>query len=262
MDNSVRVWDSATGQPLAYQVEVQGAAIYHLVFSPNATVLAILHGARVELLAVDSGVTIAEFELGDMHNGIAFAAEDDLYIGGENGTLRQISRVADSNWQMQHIWQGPTPIRFLQASSRGNFLILVDQNNVASQFSLSKGRIGDGTLQLPGAVQEVVFDTTGVRVLLRTSRWIHRASSSVSGLIWIDTLFGPRPLRSAGLVFGNGSDRANIANRIFLPTARNGYFEFVELSFGGASAPNLFGNKDELLSEWRRRISASHLEGS
>ncbi len=262
MDNSVRVWDPGTGQPLAYQVEIQGAAISQLVFSPQATVLAILSGTRVKLLAVNDGATIADFELGDVHSGITFAAEHSLYVGGENGVLQLIARVADNNWQMQHVWQGPSPIRFLQASPRGDFLILVDQDNVASQFSLSEGRIGKGTLQLPGDVQEVVYDSSGVRVFFRTSRWIHRASSSVSGLIWIDTLFGPRPISSAGMVLGNGGDQPNIVSRIYLPAARNGYIELVGLSFAGASAPGLFGNKDELLNEWRRRIIAVHREGS
>ena len=169
-----------------------------------------------------------------MHNGITFAAEHSLYVGGENGVLQLISQVADNNWQMQHVWQGPSPIRFLQASPRGDFLILVDRDNVASQFSLSEGRIGNGTLRLPGVVQEVVYDSSGVRVFFRTSRWIHRASSSVSGLIWIDALFGPRPMRSAGLVLGNGSGQLSIVSRIYLPAARNGYIELVELSFAGA----------------------------
>ena len=262
IDNSVRVWDSSTGQPKAYQLDIQGAAISQLVFSPQATVLAILNGTDVVLLAVDDGTTIAEFELGDVHNGITFAAEHSLYIGGENGVLQLISQVAEDNWQMQHVWQGGSPIRFLQASPRGDFLILVDQDNVASQFSLSEGRIGNGTLHLPGAVQEVVYDSSGVRVFFRTSRWIHRASSSVSGLIWIDTLFGPRPIGSAGLVLGNGSGQPSIVSRIYLPAARNGYIELVELNFAGASTPGLFGNKDELLSEWRNRISAGHREGS
>lgn len=261
-DNSVRVWNSATGQPLPYQVDIQGAAISHLEFSPNATVLGILNGTRVVLLDVSTGKSIAEFELGDMHHGLAFAADDRLYIGGDNGVLRLITMVADHNWQMQHVWQGPSPIRLLQASPRGDFLILVDQNNFASQFSLSEGRIGGGTLQLPGAVQEVVFDISGTRVFFRTSRWIHRVSSSVSGLIWIDALFGPRPISGAGLVLGDGSGRPNVANRIFLPVARNSYIELVELSFSGSAVSGLFGNKDELLAEWRSRISAGHREGS
>jgi len=261
-DNSVRVWDSGTGQPLPYQVEIQGAAISQLVFSPNATILAVLNGTRVVMLAVNDGATIAEFELGDVHKGIAFVAEDSLYVGGENGALRLIAQNADNNWQTQQVWQGPSPIRLLRASPRGDFLVLVDRDDVASQFNLSEGRIGNGTLQLPGAVQEVVYDSSGVRVFFRTARWIHRATSSVSGLTWIDSLFGPRPMRSAGLILGNGSNQPNFANRIFLPAARNGYIELVELSFAGASAPGLFGSKDELLSEWRRRVSANHLEES
>ena len=262
MDNSVRVWNSRTGQPLPYQVEIQGAAISEVVFSPNATVLGILNGAQVVLLDVNAGTIIAEIELGDVHNGITFVAEDRLYIGGENGVLRLISHVADSNWQVQHVWQGPSPIRFLRASPRADFLVLVDQDDVASQFSLSEGRIGGGTLQLPGALQEVVFDASGARIFFRTARWIHRASSSVSGLIWIDSLFGPRPINGAGLVLGNGRSQSKVGARIFLPVARNGFVELAARSFAAATGSGLFGNKDELLNEWRSRVSATRLEGS
>jgi len=47
---------------------------------------------------------------------------------------------------------------------------------------------------------------------------------------------------------------------MYLPIAKNGYFEIVELGFGGSSSTGLFGNKDELLKEWRERIIASPLE--
>jgi hypothetical protein len=150
----------------------------------------------------------------------------------------------------------------LRASPKGNLLILVDQNNLASQFFLADGRIGDGTLQFPSEVQEVVFDENGTRAYFRTARWVHRASSSVVGLTWMDALFVPRALNGAGIVQGNGASSPGGKLRMYLPVASNGYIELVELSINRSGAAALFGNKQELLQEWRDRISAIPREGS
>jgi len=39
-----------------------------------------------------------------------------------------------------------------------------------------------------------------------------------------------------------------------LPAARNGFVELVELPFPGSASPALFGNRDDLLAEWRSRL--------
>jgi hypothetical protein len=49
---------------------------------------------------------------------------------------------------------------------------------------------------------------------------------------------------------------------MYLPVASNGYIELVELSVNRSGAAALFGNKQELLQEWRDRISAIPREGS
>jgi len=127
---------------------------------------------------------------------------------------------------------------------------------------LGEGRIGDSTLQLPSEVQEVVFDANASRAYFRSQRWVHRASLSTHGLIWTDALFVPRTLNGAGIVLGDGTPKSRVARRMYLPIAKSGYIEIVELGFGGSSSTGLFGNKDELLDEWRGRIIASPLEGS
>jgi len=195
-------------------------------------------------------------------SGLTFSADDQLYLGGEDGSLQLLSHSADSSWGLKQVWQGPARIRLLRASPKGDFLILVDQNNLASQFMLGEGRIGDSTLQLPSEVQEVVFDSNASRAYFRSPRWVHRASLSIQGLIWTDALFVPRTLNGAGIVRGNGTAESRAAHRMYLPIARNGYVEIVELAFGGSSSTGLFGNKDELHEEWRGRIIASPLEGS
>lgn len=253
-DNSIRIWKTDTGEPLPHMTEIAGAAITRMVFSPDASLLGVLNNERVWLLNVDSGELMADFELGEPHAGIAFASNNRLYVGAESGALRLINHDADAGWKLQQVWKGAAAIRWLEASPRGEYLVLVDENNLASQFILAEGRIADASLQLPAAVLDVTFSRSGTRALLRTPRWVHRASSSMAGLIWMDSVFGPKALNGSRIVFGSADAAGASANRTYVPALRNGFVELVELDFRGSSNPGLFGNREELLDEWQPRL--------
>jgi len=253
-DNSIRIWNTDSGQPLPYMAEISGAAVTRMVFSPDASLLGVLADDRVWLMNVINGEPVADFELGESHAGIAFAKDDQLYVGGDSGSLRLINKDDEGSWTLSTLWQGAAPIRWLEASPRGDYLVLVDQNDLASQFILAEGRLADGVLQLPKAVSDVTFSGGGSRALFRTSRWVHRASSSMAGLVWQDSVFAPKAIYGAGIVAASPDATAAGANRLYLPAARKGFVEFVELGFRGSSNPGLFGNKNELLNEWRPRL--------
>ncbi len=251
-DDSIRVWNTETGQPLPYTVELEGDAITGLRFSPDASLLGILKSESVVLLDTADGSVITKIELGELHRGLAFAADDRIYVGGESGALRLFVRDSDGDWSVQQPWQGSSPIRQLEASPRGEYLVIIDDTGLASQFILAEGRVGEQMLTFPAPVEEITFSRSGSRAFFRTSRWTHRASVSRNGLHWVDSVFSPKPLNGARIVFGPvGSDTAN---RAYLPTARNGFVELVELAFPGSTSPVLFGDKEELLTEWRARL--------
>ena len=252
-DNSIRIWEIDSGQPLPYTAEIAGAAVTRMVFSPDSSQLAVLNDDRVWLLSVGSGDLIAEFDVGEPHAGIAFAKDDQLYIGGDNGSLRLIRRDPDGSWNLSNLWQGDAAIRWLEASPDGEYLIVVDANNLASQFILAEGRIAGETLRLPAAVREVTFGGRGGHALFRTSRWVHRASASMAGLIWQDSVLVPKTFRGARIVAGNNA----AGNRTYLPAVRNGFVELVELNFRGSTSPGLFGNQDKLLEEWQPRLQGN-----
>ena len=251
-DNSVRVWNVATGQPLSWIAEIAGGTITELGFSPDSSILAVLQPTRITLLDVAVGARVAELELGEVHNDMEFAGVDRLYLAGESGVLHLLSRDADQVWSMQQPLQNSTPIRHLAAATRARHLIMIDADGLASLLLLEEGRIGENTLSFPTDVREIVFNRSGSRAYVRTSRWTHRLSLSASGLGWVDSVFSPKALNGAGIVFG--PDGSDTANRAYLPAARNGFVELVELPFPGAATPGLFGNKEELLSEWRTRL--------
>ena len=256
-DNSLRVWSTADGLPKPFIGDIPRGLVDKLAFSPDAKQLGILNGNNAEIIDTETGKLLARFELGELHKSLAFADADHMYVGSESGSLRVISRDPDGSWSLQSLWQGEAGIRWLEASPGARYLLLVDQNNLAQQFSLIEGRIGDATLQLPGAVEEVAFAPGGMRVLFRTSNWIHRVSSSAVGLIWIDAMLAPRALKDARMVFGNPAvdSAAALGNKVYLPVAGDGNVRLAELSFTASHGTGLFGNKQQLLDEWRSKLA-------
>ena len=256
-DNTVRIWNIVDGLPNQFIGDVPGEPVDRLAFSPGSTRLGIINGNNAEVIDTATGAVLARFDLGDVHKGLAFADDDHLYLGSESGALHMIARDSGGGWSLQTLWQTELAIRWLEAGPRAQFLVLVDQNNLAQQFSLAEGRIGEMALQLPGSIEEVTFAPNGYRVLFRTSNWIHRASSSATGLIWIDAILAPKSLNSARMVFGDPvlDDSAALGNRLYLPVAADGYARLEELGFTATQGPGLFGNKDQLLDEWRQKLS-------
>jgi WD40 repeat protein len=250
-DDSVRVWDLADGKPLPFMVEVPGGAVTALEFSPDASILAIVNTTRVVLLDTGSGDTVVEFPLGEAHAGVAFADDDNLYLGGNSGTLSVVARSVSGAWTLQQRWQGSFAIKWLRASPRGRHLVLVDQNDVAQQFDLEEGRIGTLSVSLPENVEDVAFNPVGSRVYFRTARWVHRASSSANGLVWLDAVFGPRPAHGGGIIV---SATTSAGNEIQLPVIRAGSVALEKLRFDASETPALFGNRDELIEEWRDKL--------
>ncbi|MGI9219512.1 MAG: AAA-like domain-containing protein [Woeseiaceae bacterium] len=255
-DNSIRVWDTQTGLPQSFFGEAVGSSIESLVFSPDASILAILGGNQVQIIDAEDGSELALFELAEQHQSLAFADSERLFIGSENGTLRVINREAPGNWVLQSLWQGDSPIRWLEASPQGRYLVFIDQGNLAQQFILAEGKLGEQSLRLPGAVEDVSFSPNGSRVLFRTARWIHRASSAAAGLRWQDAVFASRAVSGSRMVFGDvvTDSAAPLGNRVFIPVSANGYVQLASVGFDGTAGASLFGNKSELLAEWRDRL--------
>lgn len=254
-DSTLKVWRSANGEPLPFVFNIEGAPASHLAFSASGTLIGLLNGSRASIIDSSSGRLLIQYDAGAVFNGLTFAADDRLYLGDQGGALHLLSRNEDGNWDSQQVWQSAQGIRLLQASPRGDHLILVDQNNLASQFILAEGQIGDATLQLPSNVREIVFDAAGLRAYFGTARWVHRVNSSTNGLTWTDAVYVPKPLHGAGIVHGPISDGRG--HLMYQPVASGGYFELIKLDFSGLGSAGLFGSREDLLAEWRSRVSAT-----
>ncbi|MDX1499253.1 MAG: AAA-like domain-containing protein [Woeseiaceae bacterium] len=249
-DNSVRIWQADTGLPAPFFIQVPGNPVERMAFSPDGSRLALLSANRAHLVDTLSGEIEARFELGEPHRGIAFVEHDRLFIGNESGALVAVTLEPGGNWTVATVWRGATAIRHLAASPLANYLVLADQNNRVQQFSLVEGRPGTAALDLPATIEEIRFAPGGSRLLIRTGRWVHRASSSASGLVWLDAILAPPVLSSANLVFGAGHGGAALANRVHVVVAAADSVRLEALYFSGRPGPGLFGSREELLAEW------------
>ncbi|MBT8093122.1 MAG: AAA-like domain-containing protein [Gammaproteobacteria bacterium] len=257
-DNSVRVWDTQTGQPRSWKTDTAESKVNRLALSPDSAVLAVLHDNGARLIDVETGESITETALGEPHRAMAFAGNSQLYLGSENGSLDLLEADADgSSWKLRRLWQAEAAILWLETSPLGEFLVLVDDRNLASQFVLKDGRVSEATLRLPSTVHDVSFGGTNSRVMFRTARWVHRASASVGGLRLLDSVFIPRAAPGARIVAGMADDGQLAANRAYLPLLRNGFLELAELGFDAPAGVGLFGNSDELLDVWRVKLFAT-----
>lgn len=254
-DNSIRVWDPSTGLPQPFFAGIHGNPVEALALAPDGTRVALMSSNRVYVMDAADGRMVARFELGVRSRAMSFADDGSLYLGNESGALQVVAQDASGAWSYRTIWQGEAALRGLAVSPRSRYLVVVDAANRAMQFGLAEGKLGDMILDLPSTIEEVSFAPGGTRVLFRTQRWVHRASSALTGLVWLDAAIAPQGLAGAGMVFGASDDgAAALANRVYLPVPGNGFVRLAQVDFGQMSGPGLFGNRDTLLDEWRRKL--------
>lgn len=264
VDGTIRIWNAGSGSPRPHYADIAASPVRDMSFSSDSTRLAVLAGQRVLVLDVESGDVQVDMALGELHTDMAFGHDQSLYLGTERGTLRRLGRDRGGNFSLQNVWQGSQPLRTIGASAALPLLVIVDANNNAVLLDLQNGRTGRAELQLPEAVNDVVFSPSDTRVLFRTARWVHRASVSSSGLIWTDAVRAPTPISGSRMVIDRlpaaGTRNPDqlmlepLGDQVLLLTRDNGFAQVAELAFDNAHGTPVFGSRAELLDEWRRRL--------
>jgi WD40 repeat protein len=261
-DGTIRIWDAHSGLPRPFYGRASVSTIERMAFSPSGHALAVLSGQRVWIMNAESGVLLADIDLGELQSDLIFAKNQQIYLGGESGTLRNLSADRAGNWHLRSVWQGDSAIRQLAASPGRQQVVIVDALGVATLIDPADGRVGNTQLKLPGSVVEVLFSPSESRVLFKTAGWIHRALVSPGGLIWTDTIRAPKSLAGSGLVFEaagnlsrNDSHISDAAgDRVLILTRDTGLVEIAELRFSYSDGPVLIGSRANLLAQWREKL--------
>jgi hypothetical protein len=231
-----------------------------MVFSPSAKQLAVLGGQRVWMMNTETGVETASVDLGELHSDIAFMTDDELFLGGESGTLRSLYADRTGNWHLRNVWQGAAAIRLLEVAAGRKQIVLVNSLNEARLLDPADGRVSTDVLQLPATVTDVAFSPNESRVLFRTGRWLHRTVITPAGLLWTDSMRAPKALSGSRMVFDVANNPAGAAGgnlsggRVLILARDTGVTELTELHFDYSDGPALFGGRFELFKGWTERL--------
>ncbi|MGI9204678.1 MAG: AAA-like domain-containing protein [Woeseiaceae bacterium] len=254
-DGTIRIWDGHSGLPRPFYGKADVSRIDAMEFSPQATQLAVLSGQRVWVMSTEEGIELANVELGEVHNALAFAADDQLYLAGEAGDLRNFYADRTGNWHLRNIWRGTVPIRHLEIAAKRQLIVLVDGENAVRLLNPVNGQVSSSFLRLPNTVLDVAFSPNESRVLFRTGRWIHRALISPAGPIWTDSLRVPKATGGSQMVFdATPSPASQAGEHVLLLTSDTGKAELAELRFDYGNGPALFGTRSGLLREWTQKL--------
>jgi WD40 repeat protein len=260
VDGTLRVWDAHSGLPRPYKTVVSMSFVDDLQFSPSGNHLALLAGQRVAVIDIEQGRRIADMDLGEMYSGIAFATDSNLYLAGESGALRSLSADRTDSWNVKTVWQGESALRRVAVSADKQHIVIVDDQNRASLLNVREGRLGSSILQLPDAVKDIVFSPSEARVLLRTSRWVHRAGVYPSGLVWLDAIRAPKGLSGSEMVLDSGTEPDAsvdpLGGSVVLLSRDSGFAEIAELQFAPVAGPTVIGPRKQVLDEWRSKLGA------
>ena len=210
----------------------------------------------------ETGALITDVQLGENHSALAFADNDTLYLGSDAGVLRSLTINRAGGLSMRNVWTSAAALQNIEVSRNNHYLVIVDATDTARILDLRDGTVGEAGLQLPGPVHDIVFSPGDSRVLFKTARWIHRASVSLAGLVWLDAVRAPKALSGSRMVFEDQPDIDRplpdtadpFGDRVIVLTRDAGFAEVAELNFGHTAGPTLIGNKTELLSEWRDKL--------
>ncbi len=268
-DGSIRIWDAHSGLPRPFYGRASVSTIDRMAFSPNGQTLAVLSGQRVWIMDAETGALLADIELGELHTDLVFARDQQIYLGAESGTLRNLYADRTGNWHLRNVWQGASAIRKLAVSPGRQLVVIVDANNQATLLDPADGRVGTALLQLPDSVIDIAFSPSESRVLFKTARWIHRALVSPGGLIWTDAIRAPKALVGSGMVFeaaglsprndGHISDATG--DRVLILTRDTGLVELAELRFSYSDGPALIGTRAGLVTYWTEKLRGPEATG-
>jgi WD40 repeat protein len=235
-----------------------------MAFSPSGAILAVLGGQRVWLMNTETGSEIASIDLGELHAELVFSADDEIYLGGESGALRNLYPDRTGNWHVRNVWQGGSAIRHLAFAPTRRQILLVDAARQVLMLDPADGQVSAQPFTMPGAVREVAFSPNESRALFRTGRWIHRVLITPTGFLWTNSARAPKAMNGSAMAFDlhpepqrtGGVSGGNLSGDSVLILARDtGLITLEEIRFRPVDGPALFGSRSELLREWRERLT-------
>ncbi len=257
-NGEVRIWDADSGRPRKFRSTSSTSAVEEMAFSPNNQRLAILAGQKVRIIATTSGEALGAIELEEIHSDIVFSNDSQIFMSGQLGSLSSLSEDRTGNWLLRSVWKSDLAQLRLAIAPNRQMVAMVDSENTIRILNIKEGIVGANTISLPSVVGEILFSANETRLLIRTPRWVHRASVSPSGIGWLDAIRIPKIADGSELVFGSDQSGNGLGSSVYVLTRDTGSAEVAELSFQHDKGASLIGTREELLQQWRTKLAAEN----
>ena len=263
-DGFVRLWDVATGQPRPYLAQPPAGKIINMSFSPNGGRLAAVTGSRVWVADVSSGQTLTELEIGDALTDVVFVGEEKVYTGGRSGTLYVAEQDRAGHWNISSAWQGDAAIHHLEYAPRGHHLAVADAANRIHLLHAEDGSKGELLLELPEEIVDFRFSPAETGIVVKTLRWLHRATVTPNGFVPSGSLLAADNLPGSGIAFAvnapgdlaaaTGAVGNAHGDRVILLKRGSVSPAIEEFVFSFSTGPALIGEPEQLLERWREKL--------
>lgn len=247
-DDEVRFWDLDSGLPSSAALSIPAAQVTAMQFSPAGRQLAVLTAGSLVIVDSEAADVVDTVEFLEPQISLEYRDDASLFTGSVSGTLLEVTSTAAESWVSRPLWRGSASLEHLELSGDGQQLVIADGDARLQLFDLASSRLVGEALPLPGPVTSMTFARSGPDLYAKTQRWVHRLSTTADGLLWRDALLVPR-------IAGNAAPLAAHGDSFILPTVFDGEFELTNFRYSGAQGSGLFGNREELLAEWRSRFS-------
>ncbi|HEY5654872.1 MAG TPA: proprotein convertase P-domain-containing protein, partial [Woeseiaceae bacterium] len=266
-DGFVRFWDVATGQPRPYLAEPPAGKIINMSFSPSGERLAAVSGSRVWVADVANGETLTELEIGDALTDVVFIGEERVYTGGRSGTLHVAEQDRSGHWNISFAWQGDAAIHHLEYAPRGHHLAVADAANRIHLLHAEDGSKGELVVELPEEIVDFRFSPAETGIVVKTLRWLHRATVTPNGFVPSGSLLAAGNLSGSGIAFAANApgDPAGATgaignahgDRVILLKRGSVSPAIEEYIFSFSTGPALIGEPGELLGRWREKLDVA-----
>ncbi len=246
VSGAIKIWDTSTGVPLAFDARHQDGAILDMTFSALSNALISASRELIVVTDVLSGERLAEqrFQGTNPHLSAVGSGDSVLVSGVQAG-------VALWNWRDGSFETLVTPdnrIRHAVLAADDQLLVTADENNRLRLWNVETREVIGEAAMLPGPADALWGFSEPNQIVVRSGHWLQTYSLRLTGLVAEASVLLPE---ATAVVQPNG---ANSLAKVLVQVGSSRPM-VKSISLGASLYPPLSGDTEALLKEWRDRLA-------
>ncbi len=199
VDGSIRVWRTASGEPLPYFIRTDGPVVDALAISPDNRWLVVADEARLRLLDLETGQSVAERQTGERVTSLYFGSSASvMYAATAAGAVWRLEMSADPRFEIR------------QFRDHSITTLAAYENRLAIGYDdgaidiIDNWQSGARTLPLANqACRELAWNQRGTALLCRSDSWMREIRLARDGDLRVRSRLLPASRVYAGFGFGD-----------------------------------------------------------